>query len=69
MEVKNIPWSHIILHGGLTAFAYQVHCDLNCLTDYLENQTCKARDQFYDAFNLYLVPRVEYANAVRWQTD
>lgn len=36
MEVENIPWSHIIQEGGLTAFPYQVHGDLNSLTDYLE---------------------------------
>lgn len=177
MEVENIPWAHIIEQGGLTAFPYQIHGDLNSLTDYLEKQwverlphyeprpfktravsrfwedlqlllakreenrfpivelipckrddiilqhflegahldryeyqsasfwgetarrfinlrrpekiaalppvsephlkrvmqlydiTCKARGQFYEPFNLYLVPRVEYVNAVHWQTD
>lgn len=38
MEAENIPWSHILFQGGLTAFPYQVHGDLNYLTDYLEKQ-------------------------------
>lgn len=181
MEVENIPWSHMMHHGGLTAFPYQVHGDLNSLTDYLDKQwierlapyepgpfktravsrfwddlqlllarreesmrpaataeaaapcqrddvilqhfldgdhldsyeyqsasfwgeiarrfinlrrpettvaallpvsethwkrvlqlydiTCQARGQWYDPFNLYLVPRAEYVNAAHWQTD
>lgn len=36
MEAEHIPWSHILQEGGLTAFPYQVHGDLNSLTDYLE---------------------------------
>lgn len=38
MEAENIPWSHILFQGGLTAFPYQIHGDLNYLTDYLEKQ-------------------------------
>lgn len=37
MEAENIPWSHIILQGGLTALHYQVHGDLNILLAHLEN--------------------------------
>lgn len=38
MEAENIPWSHILFHGGFTAFPYQIHGDLNYLTDHLEKQ-------------------------------
>ena len=38
MESENIAWHHMILNGGLTAFPYQIHGDLNSLIDYLEKQ-------------------------------
>lgn len=38
MEAESIPWAHIILQGGFTAFPYQVHGDLNNLTDHLEKE-------------------------------
>lgn len=38
MEAESIPWPHIILQGGLTAFPYQVHGDLNSLIDHLEKE-------------------------------
>lgn len=38
MEAENIPWSHILFQGGFTAFPYQIHGDLNYLTDHLEQQ-------------------------------
>lgn len=38
MEAENIPWSHILFQGGFTAFPYQIHGDLNYLTDHLEKQ-------------------------------
>lgn len=38
MEAESVPWPHIILQGGLTAFPYQVHGDLNSLIDHLEKE-------------------------------
>lgn len=38
MEADRVPWSHILRQGGFTSFPYQVHGDLNSLTDYLEQR-------------------------------
>lgn len=46
MESEKIPWFHLILHGGLTAFPYQIHGDLNSLTDYLEKQWVEKQSYF-----------------------
>lgn len=46
MESEKIPWHHLILNGGLTAFPYQVHGDLNSLTDYLEKQWIEKQPRF-----------------------
>lgn len=46
MESERIPWSHIILNGGLTAFPYQIHGDLNSLVDYLEKQWVDKQPRF-----------------------
>lgn len=72
MEVENIPWFHMMQHGGLTAFAYQVHGDLNSLTDYLEKQwveqlphyepgpfKTRAVSRFWDDLQLLLAKRDE----------
>lgn len=72
MEVENIPWSHMMRHGGLTAFPYQVHGDLNSLTDYLEKQwveqlphyepgpfKTRAVSRFWDDLQLLLAKRDE----------
>ena len=72
MESENIPWQHIILHGGLTSFPYQVHGDLNSLTDYLEKLwidkhpyfdapifKTRAVSKFWDQLQLLLARRLE----------
>ena len=46
MEAENIPWSHIVLQGGFTAFPYQVHGDLNYLIDHLEKQWADQEDTY-----------------------
>lgn len=76
MEVENIPWSHLIHHGGLTAFPYQVHGDLNSLTDYLDKQwvqqlapyepgpfKTRAVSRFWDDLQLLLARREEMTAA------
>lgn len=72
MESEKIPWLHLIHNGGLTAFPYQIHGDLNSLTDYLEKQwvekqpyfdppTFKTRavSKFWDELQLLLTKRFE----------
>jgi hypothetical protein len=46
MESENIPWAHIILNGGFTAFVYQVHGDLNTLVERLEIEGFDHFDHF-----------------------
>lgn len=72
MEVENIPWSHLIRNGGLTAFPYQIHGDLNSMTDYLEKQwvekqpyfdppafKTRAASKFWDELQILLARRFE----------
>lgn len=72
MESENIPWNHIILNGGLTAFPYQVHGDLNFLIDYLEKQwidkqpyydppifKTRVVSKFWDQIRLLLARRID----------
>lgn len=68
MEAENIPWAHIILRGGFTAFPYQVHGDLNNLIDHLEKEwlvdykpRCETRavSKFWDQLQVLLAKRDE----------
>ena len=72
MEAENIPWHHMILNGGFTAFPYQIHGDLSYLIDYLEKQwidkqkyfnppvfKTRAVSKFWDQLQLLFARRIE----------